>query len=99
MDSALAGIVDALKAVEKQTRDVALAKSRSHHDPVPLVDQPHLLGALAAAVEALRDVAGTFPDRMHTPDGRASLRTSAERLAAAAAGLRNAERHAAAGGV
>ncbi|MEV7181143.1 hypothetical protein [Kitasatospora sp. NPDC093679] len=99
MDSALAGIVDALKAVEKQARDTALAKARTHREPVPLADQPHLLGALAAAVEALRDVAGTFPDRMHTPDGRTTLRTATERLGVAAGVLRDAERHAAAGGI
>jgi hypothetical protein len=36
---------------------------------------------------------------MHTPDGRTTLRTATERLGVAADALRDAERHAAAGGI
>ncbi|MEV8096888.1 hypothetical protein [Kitasatospora sp. NPDC085879] len=97
MDSALEKIVDAVRSVEKQARDTAFARAGAHHDPVPRADEQHLLGALAGVVEVLRDVAGVYPGRMHTPTARTALHDATARLRDAALALRAAERNAAEG--
>ncbi|WP_431676723.1 hypothetical protein [Kitasatospora sp. KL5] len=99
MDSELQRIVDAVRAVETQLRETALGPARARHDAVPRADEEHLLGALAAVLEVLKDLSGVLPGRLHTPNARFVLNSASLELGGLAGNLRRAERHASAGGV
>ncbi|WP_354637758.1 hypothetical protein [Kitasatospora camelliae] len=98
MDTELKAIVDALRDLEKQIRDTVTAKARSRHGTIPDDCQEPLLGAVAAALEAMKGFTGIYPDRMYTPDARSTMNQVTRQLGDLADRLRAAQRRAAEGG-
>ncbi|MFJ2193630.1 hypothetical protein ACIOJE_37740 [Kitasatospora sp. NPDC087861] len=96
MDTDIKAMADAVREARTRIREDALPRARARRDDVPEGDEAALLGALAALVDTVAELAVTIHMRMASPDTRTAYWRADQRLREQAENLREDERKVAA---